>query len=141
MVLLALATGSVLEPETDATYVQQRLQGTWRPLSAEYDGKELDPEEDWKIVFEGDEVRQLRNGKVHVEGRVDFAGSAGFAHRAFWRYENVKVVDSVIYRLVGGDRLVTCWTGGRGRVPDWPEAFASGVSGGGRYFVIWRRES
>jgi uncharacterized protein (TIGR03067 family) len=118
-----------------------KLQGVWKPVSAEYEGKGLDPkEDDWTLKFTGDAVVHLKKGQVYVEGKLEIASPAESFERAYWKYTNVNVTDSVIFRFDGHDTLVTCWNGRQGQIAEWPSSFTTGPLGTGIYLVVWNRE-
>ena len=119
--------------ETDDTTVEanlESLQGSWRPISAEYKGKALDSDDYRTLKFTGDKVAQLRKGKVHVEGSVQMAKPGQSSKRAYWKYTNVNVTDAVTFFFVGRDTLITCWTGEQRTVPEWPTEFSTRSPGG-----------
>jgi uncharacterized protein (TIGR03067 family) len=118
----------------------ERLQGVWKPVSAEYGGKKLDPkEDDWTLKIAGNKIVQLRKGKVHVEAMIQIEEPMNDSKRAHWKYTNANVTDSVIY-FFSRDTLVACRSGKEGAVPDWPTRFATNAPGGGTYLVVWKRE-
>jgi uncharacterized protein (TIGR03067 family) len=144
VVFLLGGAGSPTTQQQDGKAVKEELklvQGVWKPVSAENEGKELDPkEDDWTLKFWGDKVVQLRNGKVHVEGKVEIAKPTKTCRRAYWKYTNVEVNNSVIYFFVGRDTLVTCWNGSDATIAEWPTGFTTGSPGTGVYLVVWKRE-
>jgi uncharacterized protein (TIGR03067 family) len=141
-VLASFSTSVFAQDEKTVKEEIERLQGVWKPISAENEGKQLDPkEDDWTLKFTGEKVVQLRKGTVHVEGKVEIASPTKTSKRAYWKHTNVDVKNSVIYFFVGPDTLVTCWNGkDDGSIMEWPTGFATGSPGTGAYLVVWKRE-
>jgi uncharacterized protein (TIGR03067 family) len=119
----------------------ERLQGVWKPMSAEYEGKPYDMKEEGRtLTISGDKVVQRLKDKVHVEGQVEIASPAKAVKRAYWKHADAKVNNSVIYFFVGDDTLVTCWRGKDETIPEWPTGFTTDSAEAGVYLVVWKRE-
>jgi uncharacterized protein (TIGR03067 family) len=144
-VLTILACFSTAVPAQDDKTAREELkllQGVWKPVAAEQNGKELDPkEDDWTLQFDGDKVTQLRKGDIHVEGKVEVATPSNTSKRAYWKHTNPREINnSVLYFFIGPDTLVTCWNGSDENIAPWPTGFATGAAGTGVYLVVWKRQ-
>jgi uncharacterized protein (TIGR03067 family) len=134
--LLVIATALAADTRDDAKQAADRLEGTWKVVSMERDGKKVSREEAEKmrVEFKGQRYA-FRGGDEDYDGTFRADASQKPKHIDTVVKQGGKTINARgIYEL-DGDTLKICWSDGDER----PTAFATKPDSGLRMLVL-RRE-
>jgi uncharacterized protein (TIGR03067 family) len=109
------------------------LQGTWKMVAYEEDGKEV-PAEDRLYIIDKDKMTFKQNGEVAAEGTLELDATRTPKHLDY-RITSGQT-DLIIYTRVG-DYLIQC---GRRDGKTRPSEFATGTANGGAYLIVLQRQ-
>jgi uncharacterized protein (TIGR03067 family) len=111
------------------------LQGTWKLMTHEEDGKDVPYGEDVQLyIVEKDKITVKRKGDVIAERPIELDATRSPKHLDFQRTGGQ--TELTIYIRVG-DYFIQC---GRRDGKTRPSEFATGTANGGEYLIVLKRE-
>jgi uncharacterized protein (TIGR03067 family) len=111
------------------------LQGTWKLMTHEEDGKEVDYGDDIQLyTFGKDKLTVKRKDTVIAEGPIELDPTRSPRHLDFQRTDGQ--TELTIYIRVG-DYLIQC---GRRDGKTRPTEFATATANGGAYLIVLKRQ-